>query len=472
VVCVSGEVPREAFGRGAVQEGSAYGTDLVSVARRLTKFAAQVLIPATASAIGRRAMATALSGKPGPTFVSLPLDVARSTTRRTPIFGGVHSEFRVDERGCRLAVEALARARRPLFLVGSGARRGQGRQAVRALAERLGLPVVVTTKGKGVFPEDHPLYLGAFGLGGHETIVQYLQEQPADVLLVCGSSLNDFATNAWSPLLKPTELQIQVDLDAAQIGRNYQTDIGLLGTAEAVLSRMAELAPPTHPPREFVPLRAVPSRPVPGRDGRLSAQQVIAALSEACPAQTVFTCDMGEFLAPAINFLRVREGGDFILCLGFGSMGSSIGTAIGYKVGAPERNVVAILGDGSFLMSGNDLATAVECEAPVTLCVVNDGRLNMCHQGHRNVYGRGPDLSHRVHDIAASGRALGAEGWVVETAKDLADCLRAPVRGPRVLDVRIDPDVVLGGSQRNAALRHFTDESSTGARAPNAPPVT
>jgi acetolactate synthase-1/2/3 large subunit len=460
VVCVSGEVPKAAFGRGAVQEGSAHGIDVVNIAKQVTKFAAQVLVPNTASAIGRRAYATAQNGKPGPTLISMPLDVALTRIRRTPIYGSVHSEFHVDEAACRQAMDALSTARRPLLLVGSGARTGNGRAAVRALAERLRLPVIATTKGKGTFPEDHPLYLGVFGLGGHESVVRYLEEGRADVLLVCGSSLNDFATNSWSPLLEPTRLQIQVDIDAAQIGRNYKTDLGLLGRIDQVLPRITELCTQLDLGRKITPLSDVASPPAPGRDGRLSAQQAVAVINEACPAGTVFTCDMGEFLGATINFLRVRGAGDFLLCLGFGSMGSSIGTAIGYKVGAPTRDVVAICGDGSFFMSGNDIATAVECEAAITLCVINDGRLNMCHHGLLNIYGRTPDLNRDVRDIAGAARALGADGEVVQSAADLARCLRTPTTRARVLDIRIDPDVVLGGSQRVAALRHFTDDAS------------
>lgn len=457
VICVCGEVPKAAFGKGAVQEGSVHGIDVVNIARHVTKYAAQVVVPSAASAIGRLARNLALSGKPGPTLVSLPLDVANSTTHRTPIYGNVRTEYQVDIEACRQAADALVSARRPLLLAGSGVRDGDGRSAVRALAEKLQLPVVATSKGKGVFPEDHPLYLGVFGLGGHESVVRYLQKERADVLLVCGSSLGDIATNTWSPLLEPTGMQIQVDIDASRIGRTYKTVLGLLGRIDQILPCITDLSHRLDIHRDITPLHKTPSVPAPGRDGTLSSQQVVAIVTEACPAGTVFTCDFGEFFPPTINLLRVRGSGDFLICLGFGSMGSSIGTAIGYKVGAPAKNVVAICGDGSFFMYGNDIATAIESQTAITLCVINDGRLNMCHHGHRNVYGRGPDLTHGLRDIGSIARTLGAEGVVVEKAVDLASCLSAPATRPRILDIRIDPDVVLGGSQRNAAIRHFTD---------------
>jgi acetolactate synthase I/II/III large subunit len=455
VVVVSGEVPSASFGRGAVQEGSAHSADMVAIVRHVTKFATQVLIPGTAAAVGRRARATVLSGRRGPAFISLPLDVANQRISRTLIAGRVSSRFEVDNDACLLAVKTLKAAKRPVMLVGSGVRPGAGRRAVRGLAEKLNLPVMVTTKGKGVFPEDHPLFLGIFGFGGHESVIRYLQDEPPDVLLVCGSSMNDFATNSWSPLLIPRVCQIQVDIDALQIGKNYQTDIGLLGPIDVVLPHMLEFVGGVVPRRPLPAPAMAPTRPAPGRDGRLSGQQVVASLSELCCPGSVVTCDVGEFLAPAVNFLRVRDGGDFLVSLGFGSMGSSIGSAIGYKLGAPAKNVVALCGDGSYLMHGNEILTAVEQNAAITLCVVNDGRLNMVVHGQRTVYGRSQDFNHTVVDIASAARALGAEAFVVENEADLTAALAAQVRRPRVLDIRIDPDVVLEGSQRLAGLRHF-----------------
>src|SRR5262249_9443693 len=130
-------------------------------------------------------------------------------------------------------------ARQPLILAGAGARDQRTRKLLVSLAEATGAPVAVSPKGKGVFPEDHPLYLGVFGFGGHESVVEHLIAG-VDVLFVCASGLNDFSTNAWSPLLKGTQAFIQNDIDAAQLGKNYPIDLGLLGPADVILERMLE----------------------------------------------------------------------------------------------------------------------------------------------------------------------------------------------------------------------------------------
>lgn len=477
IILVSGEVPKSAFGRGALQEGTAYFGSAVALARHLCKFAAQIGLVSTAPSIARKALATALSGRRGPVCLTLPLDIGRSEASGSEVRGRVSSRFEVDEDACRAAVAALERAKRPVMLLGNGARGVYARRVARNLAERLMIPVMVTTKGKGVFPEDHALYLGVFGLGGHENAIAHLRAEQPDVVLVCGSALNDLTTNAWSPLLQATTTQIQIDIDAAQIGRNYRTDLAILGPVDLALSRMLEYAHQTDRAGELVALRDAPESqlqlpvqeqasppgqapaPQPTASAPMSMQQVLTVLAAELPPDTVFVCDIGEFLTVAVNALRVREGGDFIVCLGLGSMGSGIGAAIGYQLAAPARRVVCVAGDGGMLMYGNELASAVKYHAAVTFCVLNDHRYNMCHHGHLEVYDRTPDLTCTPVDFAAWSRALGAEGEVVTTRAELASALQRQLVGPRVLDIRFDPDIRAGHNQRNAALRHFIGES-------------
>jgi acetolactate synthase-1/2/3 large subunit len=136
-------------------------------------------------------------------------------------------------------------------------------------------------------------------------------------------------------------------------------------------------------------------------------------------------------------------------------MGSGPVTAIGYQMGAPTRRVISIAGDGGFLMSGSELATAVQHNVACTFVIINDSRLNMCHYGMIDLYGKSLDFSTNLVDFAALARAYGAKGVVIESVEQLREALTQPLDGPLVLDVRVDPEVRLGGSQRNAALRQF-----------------
>ena len=453
LVHVAGEVARSSFGRGALQEGSAHALDTVALAQRFTKFSAQISRPESAEPLVRKALSIATSGRRGPVFLSLPMDVAAAPAAPQSMRGNVRSVFDVDRSSCRRAMELLGEARRPLILAGAGARDASSRRALRELAEHLVAPVAVTTKGKGTFPEDHPLYLGLFGFGGHDSVTNYLSGG-VDVLLVAGTGLNDFATNAWSPVLRASRAFIQIDIDPAQLGKNYAIDFGLLGPMDAVMSRMLEHAPKEMPRRE-ISWNGPTYQPSEPRAGAITTADVMHALNDTCPSDSVFTADMGEHLAFALHYLKVRAGSEFLALLGLGSMGSGICSAIGYQLGAPARRTYAICGDGGMLMFGSELATAVQHGICTTFIVINDSRLNMVHHGMRELYGATPDFSTQLIDFAAMAKSFGAQGTVIRTRSELVEALREPPRSPLVLDVRIDPDVRLSDSQRNVALRQF-----------------
>jgi acetolactate synthase-1/2/3 large subunit len=460
VVHIAGEVARSAFGRGALQEGSWAGFDAVALGRRLTKMSVMMSHPGPAASMLRKALSTAFSGRRGPVFISLPLDVAAARVDAQPISGLVRSSFDIDEASTRRALALLESARRPLVLAGAGTRDQTSRRAVRRLAEYIGAPVAVTTKGKGVFPEDHRLYLGILGFGGHDSVSRYL-ESGVDVLLAVGTGLNDFSTNAWSPTLKATRAFLQIDIDSAQLGRNYPIDLGLVGPADAVIGRMLEHRREGHAPLKLDPAPMLEQAPVkPSPTGRLTTAEVVITMNEVCPKDAVFTADMGEHLAFALHYLKVPEAGDFVTCLGFGSMGSGIVSAMGYQIGAPHRRTYSLAGDGGFLMFGTELATAVQHRVRTTFVIINDSRLNMVHHGMVELYGATLDFSTQEIDFAAFGRSMGADAFIVRTREELVRGLEHESRGPVVLDVRVDPDVRLEGTQRQAALRQFSEGKS------------
>ncbi len=408
----------------------------------ITKMSAECNEANTAAAYLSRALATAITGRPGPVVLTLPIDVTTTHVRRPQIALTESIERTLDTHLTPLAAQSLDQAQRPLLFVGSGARAGRTPWLVRAIAERLQAPVMSSPKGKGIFPDDHPLNLGVFGLGSRPSTNDYL-EKGADVVVVIGSSLGEAATSGWSPLLQPKEKLIQIDIDARQLGRNYPVDIGLVGDAGARLyDLLACLPPSTREPRTFG-IRRFDEEIVQGSEGRIAPQRAIWELQQVMPANTLYSLDIGEHMLFGIHHLRIQEPNAFVLSLGFGSMGSGIGAGLGMKLGRPERPVVAICGDGCFSMGLGDVATAVREKVPFVIAVMNDERYGMVELGHTALYGRTPSFSAGVMSIPHLAAGVGAHVAVIEKPGDLLslDIEWLLMRGPVVLDIRIDRTV-------------------------------
>ncbi|MBK7864154.1 MAG: thiamine pyrophosphate-binding protein [Archangiaceae bacterium] len=455
VVMIGGEVPRRTFGRGALQEGSPYNLNIVAMVKHVTKWATEITGPDAAVSTIRKAMATANSGRRGPVFVSLPLDVQGAATTVPRMAVNVESKFEVDRSTLYAVVNQLSAAQRPMLLAGSGCRWDRGPAALRAVAERFQLPVATTPKAKGVFPETHPLSMGIFGLGGHPSATEYV-EGGIDVLIAVGTSFGDLATNGWSDKLKPSRSFIQIDIDSSQIGRNYPVDLGLIGSAGALLTALETLAPPVisirrrHPPRRTL---TNPEEAIGGE--KIKPQRVLWELQQVMPGSTLYLSDVGDHTVFGLHYLTLDQPDAFQLSLGLAAMGSSLGAAIGCKLADPERPVVTICGDGTLEMSGLDIADAAKLGLNVIYLVMNDGRYGMVENGHQTIFGRTPDFK-LTTDVGEMAKGLGARVFQIDKPGDLLALGAGPLlrnEGPVVLDVRIDPNERPPRTARLAGLK-------------------
>ncbi len=212
VLLLIGEVPRPAHGKGVLQDGSAHGLQIIEMMSHITKLALEVPRASNLPHMARRAIATAMSGRKGPVVLTLPLDVSLAQLTPPRVGGAVRvgdvlAPATIDE-----ITDLLLRAERPVLLAGSGCRGAGAPARLQTIAERFGCPVATTPKAKGVFPEDHALALGVFGLGGHMSAQRYM-ESGVDVVIALGTSLGDMATNGFSPALQAPAL-VHVDIDA------------------------------------------------------------------------------------------------------------------------------------------------------------------------------------------------------------------------------------------------------------------
>lgn len=457
VLLIVGEVPRTAQGKGVLQDGSAHGLQIVEMARYVTKLAVEIPHPSALPHLLRRALVTMQSGRQGPVLLTLPMDVtlaqvARPRSDGTLTMSNLLSTELLDE------IAALLRdAQRPLLLAGHGVRGGGAPRQLRAVAERLACPVATTPKGKGTFPETHPLALGVLGLGGHRSAQRYL-EAGVDVAVAIGTSLGDISTNGFSPHLQAPRALVHVDIDARQIGKSYAPTHAVVATATEFLTGLADRL--TEANDRPVTLRVLPGGvernvlPSSRRSDRIAPQDAIAELQEILPRDTIYSVDSGEHLLFAAHYLETNLPDTFVAMTGLGSMGQSIGAAIGAQLAFPDRTVAAICGDGCFAMNGFEIATAVAERLPIRVFVFNDERLGMVERGHRTLYGRTPEFPTTPLDVCTVARGLGATVFCVKHPGQLRaarDTLRS-APGPIVVDVRIDPEIVLPRRERVSAM--------------------
>jgi acetolactate synthase I/II/III large subunit len=460
ILLLAGEVPRAIHGRRALQEGSAHHLDIVGMCRHVSKLAAEIPFSNLAPAFLKRAIATALSGRRGPAVLTLPLDVTSASIRPPELAADVTLTYELQSAGMTRAIgnvaNALRGASRPVIFAGSGSRWGTAPARLRDLAERLQIPVMTTPKGKGVFPESHPLSLGVFGHAGHPSARRYL-EDGIDTLLAVGTGLSDPATDGWSPLLSPTKHFIQIDADALQLGRNYPVTHGIVGDAEGVLRKLIEqTGGERREARRYGVERFMDAASYEhGPEDRITPQRALWELQQVMPKDTIYTCDIGEHMLFATHYLEIDDPRGFMMMTGLASMGSSIPSAIGAKLSCPDRAVVAICGDGGFSMTAADVAVAGRLRMPLVIAVLNDMRYGMVEIGNRAVYGRSPCYSTAplsVRDLTGNAMAnsISAERSGDILRLDLPALLEA---GPVVIDIRIDRRVQMPKNKRFEELR-------------------
>lgn len=454
ILLLVGEVTRAAHGKGVLQDGSVHGLRVVEITRPVTKLAVEIPTANQLPHVLRRAIATALSGKRGPVVLTLPLDVTTAQIARPRIAGCVTVESSVAPEILDEVSALLARAERPLILAGNGARGGLAPARLRAVAEGAGCPVVTTPKGKGVFPESHPLALGVLGLGGHPSARAYL-EGGVDVVIAIGTSLGDLATDGFDPRLGARTF-VHVDIESRRIGQSYAPSHAVIASASDFLGGLAERLSAGAPVRG-APFTSGVTRdlPSPSRTtGVVAPHHALAEIQSVLPADTIFTADSGEHFLFATHFLAIDEPDAWVVMTGLGSMGQSIGAAIGVRLARPDRMVAAICGDGCFAMNAFEIGTAVAQGLPIRVFVFNDERLGMVELGHEAVYGRRPSYPTTPMDVCAIAIGLGATALRVDRRGQIAEAanLIRSAPGPLVVDVRIDRAVRMPKNDRIAAL--------------------
>nr|QNO55612.1 3D-(3,5/4)-trihydroxycyclohexane-1,2-dione hydrolase [Methanosarcinales archaeon ANME-1 ERB7] len=459
LLVITGQVPTSIYGKGTFQDSTKEGVDSVAMFDPITKYSEMIMSRYKMPETLREAFRIAFSGKKGPVHLSYPKDIMEAEIEDTllpPRRYRVKSAY-FDRKLVIDATEKLVNAKKPAMLVGSGVIASDAASEVLELAEMLNIPVATTPKAKGAFPEDHDLSLGVLGFSGSPVAEEYLMGD-VDVLLVVGASLNQLTTFSWDPKLEPSDSLIHINIDPSEIDKNYVADIGLVGDCQAVINEISfrilrELQ--KHDPKEERPIEdiikfkdsvgmVVDEEEMFSESVPIKPQALMREIQECLPDDAIVFVDTGNHICWAIHYMQFKKP-NFISAFGMLSMGYATAAAIGGKLAAPDRPVVAIVGDGCFLMNGMEIATAVNYDIPVVWIVQNNSKLGLVHDLQRFSLGdKTVSTTFKEVNFARVAEGLGAKGYRIKRPGELSEILPEAIERavPTVIDVIIDPNEV------------------------------
>jgi acetolactate synthase I/II/III large subunit len=439
MVVLLGQVETAFLGREAFQE-----VDLAAFYAPITKWAATVHRADRVAEFVERGLHVATSGRPGPIMLALPADILGEGVTGQDDRAGATRPVRpvpsVEE--VREIARRLSEARRPVMIAGGGA--GHARDALISLAEAFDVGVYAAFRRQDVFPNEHPLYLGHLTLATPPDTLRALEE--ADLVLVVGCRLDEVTTQSYK-LPRRDQAVIQVDVDPGEIGAAIPVEHGFVADPHAALTSFVAQAPSSKPGRDwsaahqaYLDSSSIPaSRTADGID----PTQVIASFKEVLPEDALFTNDAGNFSGFLHRYWRYNHPRTQ-LAPANGAMGYGVPAAVAAKLAAPDRCVVALAGDGGFLMSGQEIETAVRYGAPILVVVFRNGLHGTIAMHQAQEMGRTAGVEIADVDLAGYARSLGAVGYTVRDPEDLVSTFEEALASDTVtlVDVVTDADLI------------------------------
>jgi len=481
LLVLTGQPALPNFGKRALQESSCTGVDIVAMFSKCTRFSSLVSHVDQVETKLVSAILHTLRKPHGPAHLSFPVDILRSTVMSKKsaydLSALVRHRPRLTDEWTLAAFEReLLASSRPVFLIGAGA--AEAVDSIMTLIRLTGAPFITTPDAKGLINPYHHAYRGVFGLGGHESATELL-ENGADLVVAFGTGFGEFASGGWSGLILNQRL-VHVDESEENLFRSPMARLHVRGNMQAICSKinasLSEKTPPTSARSPISERRdkthvklespemsysdAVPIKP----------QRLMKELSERFPASTRFVVDAGNSMMWAPHYLqplnrrehgdrryRAEDGGEpqsrtssdrrstcsswLRLALEFAPMGWAIGASVGVARANPRCPVVCITGDGSYLMSAQEISTAAEENLPVVYVILNDHAYGMVMHGQRLAGAEPIAFELPRIDFCKMAEAMGIAGHVIESPADfdLIDFDRLLSRkGPTLLDVRVD----------------------------------
>ena len=442
LVVFTGQVPLGLIGNDAFQE-----VDIVGMTRTITKYGVTVRNRDDLGNIIKMAFKIATTGKPGPVLIDIPKDLQTamgpSDYPETISIRGYKPNEGVHIGQLKKAFRYIKVANKPLILAGGGVNIAGAQDKLCAFAEKMNVPVVTTIMGKGAMPSGHELYLGNTGLHGNYAANHAVAA--CDVLFSIGTRFNDRITGDLNEFAPKAKI-IHIDIDTASISRNVRVDVPVVCDAGLALDNLIEWAEYKDITEWMKKIRGwQEEHPLEmRRDKGLCPQAIMEGINEVFD-EGIFVTDVGQHQMWATQYITLNSKKKMVTSGGLGTMGFGFPAAIGAKIGAPDRNVVCITGDGGFQMNMQEMATAMAEKTPITVCIINNRYLGMVRQFQHVFYGKrymitnlaevssqparknGPEDIYPVYrpDFMAWAESYGAKAIRVTSEEEIVPALEA-----------------------------------------------
>ena len=467
LVAITGQVGQPMIGRDAFQE-----VDITGITLPVTKHNYLVQRVEDIAPTIKEAFHLATSGRPGPVLVDIPknLLIAKAPFSYPTGVGrrGYQPTSVPNLRQVRLAAEAIERAERPLIMAGHGIMLSGASDPFARFVEKTGIPVIFTLLGLGCFPESDPRALGMMGMHGHKHVNDALDA--CDLLVNIGARFDDRATGRLDGFAANAKI-VHVDVDPAEIGKNVRTDVPVVGDAAEVLKALIEEVAERRRDEWLGWINGRRNRPLEAAlDDRPPTPEpytIVRAIAAASNGEAVVTTDVGQHQMWTAQYFGFDHPDRWITSGGLGTMGFGLPSAIGAKMGRPDLEVWAVVGDGGIQMSLSELATAAQEGLDINIAVINNGYLGMVRQWqdlfHEKNYSQVEITGPNLEKLAG---AYGITGITVRTDAEIAPAIARArsIKGPVLLDFVVEPEanvypIVPPGASNSEMLheRRFRD---------------
>ena len=465
IVAITGQVPTHLIGNDAFQEA-----DIIGITMPIVKHSYQPKNPNLIPSIIKTSFDIAISGRPGPVLIDVPKEVQEGELTefnddliQTP---GYNPTLKGNPRQIKKACELIKQAKRPLILAGAGVILANATEELNEFAHLINAPVMTSLLGKGAIDEYDELALGMLGMHGRKVSNDSINE--CDLLIAIGVRFSDRTTGRLDSFV-PDSKVIHIDIDPAEIGKNVDVDLPIVGDAKNILNSLNDLfkgykvTNDVNSWTDKIKQRKVDLLPrVTYDDVPLKPQAVIKEISEVLTADSILTTDVGQNQMWAAHFYNTQKPRKFISSGGLGTMGFGFPSAIGAKVACPEDPVVSINGDGGFLMVCQELATVYDYDLPVIAMVLEIRTLGMVYQWQSLLYNERHSQTKFKDspDFVKLAESFGVNAVKVEKPGETKEALKAAIKDNEaiLIDVVIDSEEALPMLPPGAGINEMIGE--------------